>query len=539
MSALTEEQVVQDTKAENEEEVEDEGDEPSDTSVQVQYDLVLLPTIRTPSQITTFEQGWRAHSDSTTSAIAEPLDPVTKGYSERYRISLEFNTQKDRITRIIDQAINCTEIAMCIPLLAQNEGVLLRPVCNREEMELLMSCCNKYHGYDMMFNKGLHNDIPRSISKIFEGDIESIIQMVTDNDTTKTDLNKEGASKECCEHQSKSSVTWASDQDISKPKSKNMKVSASKTGVASKAKRLDPMVCRLVDMIIGKPVVANFAKHFIQQISPGATMFLEYLRELKSYLLFRMSISPRAQRATQKKLRKLWLSNEELKLEAAKLRNTANAVINETNTKLIEKHSSIKELEDSIANLHETYKHAQENSQDQSERNMITRWKDSQLKQHAFSKEVLDAQWSLKQNLTRHLEQEKELRAKKYKLESQMLGLIQKYDLAMTERQKDIDELKAEIADQEERLAKVKEEFDIQSEEYYLLMDEKACEERRIFQAKVHEFSLNHYARVIQRYWRAYRERKLQRLAQKKAKSKKKGKAGGKKGGGGTKGKKK
>ena len=63
-------------------------------------------------------------------------------------------------------------------------------------------------------------------------------------------------------------------------------------------------------------------------------------------------------------------------------------------------------------------------------------------------------------------------------------------------------------------------QFAIQHKEYQKLMKEKEDEEKAILDKKLHAFICNRSAKRIQRYWRAYRARKL---ARKKGRKKKKG----------------
>lgn len=50
-----------------------------------------------------------------------------------------------------------------------------------------------------------------------------------------------------------------------------------------------------------------------------------------------------------------------------------------------------------------------------------------------------------------------------------------------------------------------------QEEEYNILMEEKRIEEERIFNEMAYQFLMNRSARVIQRYWRTYKETKQAR----------------------------
>lgn len=58
--------------------------------------------------------------------------------------------------------------------------------------------------------------------------------------------------------------------------------------------------------------------------------------------------------------------------------------------------------------------------------------------------------------------------------------------------------------------------LDEQFDEYTELMDEKEEYETKVFEAKAYAFLMNRSARIIQRAWREYQERKrLKKLAKK------------------------
>lgn len=64
----------------------------------------------------------------------------------------------------------------------------------------------------------------------------------------------------------------------------------------------------------------------------------------------------------------------------------------------------------------------------------------------------------------------------------------------------------------------LQEKFNEQEEDYVVLMAEKEEEERRVWEAKAFAFLSNRSARRIQRYWKAYVQRKLERRRAKKGK---------------------
>lgn len=70
----------------------------------------------------------------------------------------------------------------------------------------------------------------------------------------------------------------------------------------------------------------------------------------------------------------------------------------------------------------------------------------------------------------------------------------------------------------------LQEQFVTQQAEYERLMKEKADEEQAMLEKKMYDFISNRSARRIQRYWRAYRARKL---ARRKGRKKRRGKSDG------------
>lgn len=64
----------------------------------------------------------------------------------------------------------------------------------------------------------------------------------------------------------------------------------------------------------------------------------------------------------------------------------------------------------------------------------------------------------------------------------------------------------------------LQEQFTAQQEQYERLMKEKADEEQAILEEKMYAIIRNRAARRIQRYWRAYRARKLAQHKKRKGK---------------------
>ncbi|GJQ83721.1 hypothetical protein Trydic_g23203 [Trypoxylus dichotomus] len=144
----------------------------------------------------------------------------------------------------------------------------------------------------------------------------------------------------------------------------------------------------------------------------------------------------------------------------------------------------------------------------------------AQLQQDA--KEITHNYWTL---LDQHLASEKQLRIKKMKIEAQLSNWLAKFDQDIGEKQSEYEELQRMYDEEFAEIQALQNKFDEQEEEYTELMAERDEYERRIYEEKAYTFLINRSARRIQRYWRAYRERKRARRKARKEKKKEKASA--------------
>ncbi|KAK4873843.1 hypothetical protein RN001_013203 [Aquatica leii] len=122
--------------------------------------------------------------------------------------------------------------------------------------------------------------------------------------------------------------------------------------------------------------------------------------------------------------------------------------------------------------------------------------------------------------LAEHMLNEKKLRSNRLKIETQLISWLNKFDDDMQERQQQYDDIKAAYDADKIEMENLKALFDVQEKEYVIAMEEKAEEEARLTELMVQNFLRNHAARIIQKCWRLYRRRKLERPKKKKGKGK-------------------
>ncbi|XP_046390510.1 dynein regulatory complex protein 10 [Ischnura elegans] len=167
-----------------------------------------------------------------------------------------------------------------------------------------------------------------------------------------------------------------------------------------------------------------------------------------------------------------------------------------------------------------------DNIRAESEKTMVAEHKNNEAHQQIIQNDIKALSETYSNTLSDHLEQEKELRIKRCKIESQLQDCLETYDNDMGVRQAELEEIMAAYNDEEKLLASLLERFNEQEREYIILMEEKAYEEHLELERRIEDLRRRVAARIIQRHWRGMKQRRLERAKSKKArkgKGKKKG----------------
>lgn len=144
---------------------------------------------------------------------------------------------------------------------------------------------------------------------------------------------------------------------------------------------------------------------------------------------------------------------------------------------------------------------------------------ESMEKQHELSttsKRVTEEYHNLLQN---NLNDEKTLRTKRYKVETQLFSWITKYDADIGEKQQQIEDLQQQFDGIQTEMNELQERFDEQEKDYKIMFAEKEAEEEAYLNKLAYEFLRNRAAKRIQKAWTEYWARKLARKKGRKSKS--------------------
>ncbi|CAH0691990.1 unnamed protein product [Spodoptera exigua] len=137
-----------------------------------------------------------------------------------------------------------------------------------------------------------------------------------------------------------------------------------------------------------------------------------------------------------------------------------------------------------------------------SERQMVLATRSHTVKNELLKEEEVESREAYEQLLRQHLIDEKNQRARRFKVETQLLSWLQKYDLEMSDKQVELDEFTQKHEEEVEKCQELEKQLAEQDIEYIPLMAEREAEYNQEMTEKMNKFLLDHAARVIQHAWR-------------------------------------
>ncbi|CAK1580502.1 unnamed protein product [Parnassius mnemosyne] len=394
-----------------------------------------LGTLQSPS---TFSESSRSGSSKSGTTVSKETDQDFTKDNVTSPIDLECHIQAERITKILNEAIYKTKLAICLPNLVK-EYRTLSSILSEQHMDELVLIFEQYD------------------SPLF----------------------------------STSLLNMAAMEDL-------------KAGDISLKNRLNPELGLLL-YIMGsypalKPVINEMVDEVIQ-ISPG----LKYLIAFESFrdlMIKQMETTAAEELAIKIKTRKLEASNEKLIQKIEEYSQTLKDETEHFEETMKAKAEIIANLEKELAaQNHEATIKLQKKILD-SERQMVLATRAHLVKNEMLKEEENESKESYEQLLKAHLAEEKNQRARRLKVETQLLSWLQKYDQEMGDKQKELDEFTEKYEDELKKCEQLELELAEQDKEYIPLMEERDAEYDREMAEKMNKFLLEHAARVIQHAWR-------------------------------------
>ncbi|RZB39596.1 IQ domain-containing protein D-like [Asbolus verrucosus] len=405
--------------------------------------------------------------------------------------SNEFKLQSDRIRKVLDEAIYKLNVLVSIqqqhllfkndflqkvlPTLLQNDGEILRKYLSKSEADFIILLYQENY-----FSKQSVED---------RSDLMLISNML---DRINMFERSRGSS--------------------------SMKKEKSFLG----ADNYEMHVAYAVDIIFkSKPLVEYMQTVKEKHVDSLVTNFIEAMLKLREIADDRLRISASEEIKRENDLKTAYRSSMMLSDNIQELEAQLEKQRQELGKEYDRKQAILEDLDEKIVALKDKAKQDINQIIYDSEILMMKDYNKSTEVQQELAEEAKDTTHQYDVLLEDHLAKEKTLRAKRFKVETQLASWVAKYDQDLGDKQAEFEALEKTYNTEKEDFELLQEKFDEQEEEYVVLMAEKEAEEMRIKEEKAWIFLQNRSARRIQRYWRAYRARKL---------AKKKGRKGKKKG---------
>ncbi|XP_063383780.1 uncharacterized protein LOC134670048 [Cydia fagiglandana] len=394
----------------------------------------------TPTSLTSlssgsaFSEGYPSARDDFDPTMEESLSPV----------DLEALIQTERITKILDECVYKTKLAICLPNLVK-EFHTLSSVLSSQNMDDLVFIFEQYD--KPLFSNSFLN-------------VEALEEI--------------------------------------------------KSGAKTLKNRLNPELGHLMYIMFSYPALKPKVEEMVEQmkldcqngVMPPSLDYLTTLEQFRDLVVRQLSTTAAEEISAKLKTKKLEAQNAKLIANIKEKSEALEAEKQAFEAAMEEKRQKIKSLQDELEEIQaEAAKDIKQKILD-SEREMVLASRVHAVKNDMLQDEQAETTRVYKALLATHVQEEKKLRARRLKVETQLLSWIKKYDVEMTDKQAELDDFQQKYDDEVRACRELEEKLKIQNEEYIPLMAEREEEYQREMKEKMEKFLREHAARVIQSAWR-------------------------------------
>lgn len=284
---------------------------------------------------------------------------------------------------------------------------------------------------------------------------------------------------------------------------------------------VDPQVYQILDMLFyNKCLKAAIQMSQNAHTNDTVMKFLKIFQNFKNIVRESFYISGDKQIQIDKQLRNAYKTVNLQSVTIKGLQDQIEKQRKELGNQLKSKVEIFEMYNKKIKKIQDNFQIQTTNELHESEKNMMHASVNSEQIQAEVAEEAKRVTRQYDLLLEDDLAQEKASRSRRMKLESQLQNWLTTYDQDIGDKQSEYETLYKDYTNKKSSLEELLQKIDDQEEEYNILMEEKRIEEERIFNEMAYQFLMNRSARIIQRFWRQYRERRQARKKGKKGKGK-------------------
>lgn len=252
-----------------------------------------------------------------------------------------------------------------------------------------------------------------------------------------------------------------------------------------------------------------------------STQLLSYMNDLRDILLNKLLTTPEEEKERMAYIQEVSERERNNATIIAKMEEELDAAVADKEEEMKKKNDVIKKLQTELQQIINFSKENIGRIKNEQDKQESADKKNHEGKVQRLQNEIVQLKTQLQNLVLEHREKEQDLRRMKFKVESQVEGLIQKYDGEMNERQEEYEEIEAAYNAQKKQLDEVEERFKTMSAEYDQIQEERRLAREKREAAEREMALMVKAATTIQAFWRSFKVRKALKARKKKGGGKK------------------
>lgn len=247
---------------------------------------------------------------------------------------------------------------------------------------------------------------------------------------------------------------------------------------------------------------------------------IESVSVLRQILFERFLTSPMEDEERHQFLREVSIRDKKNVVIMEKLDKELAAAIADKEVEVSKRNDVIRRLQIELNNVEKTHEENVRRTKIEAEKQENADIKNSEGKKQKLLHEIAQLKAQVTTITAEHRESEVTMRKRKFKAETEVENLIQKYDEDIGEKQTELDELSGVYAEERSQLLQLEDRFNKLEGEYLQIMEERRIEKEKREAEEALRLVQNKAAISIQAYWRSFKCRKMLKGKKKKGKSK-------------------
>ncbi|CAD7674399.1 unnamed protein product [Nyctereutes procyonoides] len=278
----------------------------------------------------------------------------------------------------------------------------------------------------------------------------------------------------------------------------------------------------ILRLLLNNPQAARLLQMHTVSRSAEAQNFIDCLIELRGFLFEKLLTSPMEARNKNQFIQDISRRNRRNQEIIDALENELAVSMKNRDAEVEKENFVIQELKN---HLHQVLK-LSENSlfriKQEAEKQQKAYFRASQARVSKMQQEILMLRSQHHNLVMENQEAEQALRKKKYKVETEIENWIQKYDMEMSAKQDEYEELDTIHKEEKVQLEELKQRHNVLVEEFAQIRAEREINAKKRMEAKQEMLRMTRAATLIQALWKGYLVRSMLR-SRKKKRSKSKG----------------